>query len=80
MCYCRVDRRCATAVSTRDVLLPCRKDKTDAKRVAAKAASKVAGRGPPTRGRPPKAATSTIRNVYANTQPSQASSRSSMRI
>ncbi|KAL6194565.1 hypothetical protein ACLB2K_035647 [Fragaria x ananassa] len=52
------------------------KDKRDAKRVAAKAT----GRGPPTKGRPPKVATSTVINASANTQPSQASSRSSVRI
>ncbi|KAL6125327.1 hypothetical protein ACLB2K_073386 [Fragaria x ananassa] len=59
------------------------KDKRYEKRVAEKAVAKAASKGPPTRGRPPKSTTSTVRNASANaqpSQPSQASSRSSVRI
>ncbi|KAL6145140.1 hypothetical protein ACLB2K_055828 [Fragaria x ananassa] len=56
------------------------KDKRDEKRAAEKAAAMAAGKGLPTRSRPPKATTSTIRNASTNAQPSQASSRSSVRI
>ncbi|KAL6209240.1 hypothetical protein ACLB2K_020183 [Fragaria x ananassa] len=52
------------------------KDKRDEKRAAEKVVAKAAGKGPPTRGRPPKATTSIVRNSSANAQPSQASSRS----
>ncbi|KAL6134083.1 hypothetical protein ACLB2K_066316 [Fragaria x ananassa] len=47
------------------------------KRAAEKALAKAAGKGPPTRGRPPKATTSIVRNASANAQPSQPSQASS---